>query len=117
MNAWYAAAASPFNPNRGLERFVTTDSAGGGQSFDAVSWLDAAKNDVSWDSVSWNDVSWTDVSWESVAWSDVSVDAVSWEDVAWSDGAQEDAANNDTTGGPYELTANQVQAAKRGATP
>jgi len=117
VNAWYAAAASPFNPNRGLERFVTTDSAGGGQSFDAVSWLDAAKNDVSWDSVSWNDVSWTDVSWESVAWSDVSVDAVSWEDVAWSDGAQEDAANNDTTGGPYELTPNQVQAAKRGATP
>jgi serine protease AprX len=116
VNAAAAAFAPPFNPNRALERFVSADSSGG-QSFDAVSWLDAAKNDVSWDSVAWNDVSWTDVSWESVAWSDVSLSDVSWEDVAWSDNAQEDAANTDTAGSPYQLSPDQVQAAEQGTTP
>jgi serine protease AprX len=116
VNAAAATIAPPFNPNRALERFVTPDSSGG-QSFDAVSWLDAVKNDVSWDSVAWNDVSWTDVSWESVAWNDVAVSAVSWEDVAWGDSAQEDAADTDTAGDAYQLGPDQIQAAEQGVTP
>jgi serine protease AprX len=74
------------NPNKGLNRFVVADPAGGLiPVFDDVSWYDAAKADVSWDSVSWADVSWLDVSWLDVSWADVSWSDVSWLDVSWSD--------------------------------
>jgi serine protease AprX len=98
---------NPPNPNKGLDRFVVPDAAGG-LVFDAVSWYDAAKSDVSWNSVSWADVSWSDVSWNSVSWADVSWSSVSWSDVSWSDvswadvswadSSREDAVEGETGG-------------------
>jgi serine protease AprX len=108
------------NPNRGLDRYLATDSVNGGSLFNAVSWNSAAKNDVSWNSVSWNDVSWNDgseadVSWLDVSWSsnvfsDVSWLDVSWADVSWADSSYEDAAEGDTGGDPngYQLTPEQA---------
>jgi serine protease AprX len=110
----------PPNPNKALDKYVRADLVTGDKTFDAVSWLDAAKSDVSWDSVSWadvswadaawNTVSWADVSWESVSWADVSWADVSWADVSWADSSYEDAAEGDTGGDPngYELTPEQA---------
>jgi serine protease AprX len=93
------------NPNRGLNRYLSSDLVNGGSVFNAVSWNSAAKGDVSWNSVSWNDVSWNDnseadVSWLDVSWSsnvfsDVSWADVSWADVSWADSSYEDAAEGD----------------------
>jgi serine protease AprX len=86
INAWKASQLqSPPNPNRALDRFVTSDPGSGAVAFDAVSWTDAAKASVSWDAVSWSDVSWADVSWSDVSWADVSWSDVSWADVSWAD--------------------------------
>jgi serine protease AprX len=99
---------NPPNPNKGLDRFLVPDVAGG-VVFDAVSWYDAAASDVSWNSVSWSDVSWSDVSWNSVSWADVSWNSVSWADVSWSDvswadvswadSSREDAVEGEPTSG------------------
>jgi serine protease AprX len=110
-----ALVVSPPNPNKALASFLVADAAGG-NTFDAVSWADAARASVSWDSVSWTDVSWHDASWDVVSWQDVSWDSVSWHDVSWADvswadvswndTSYEDAAEGDTGGDPngYELT-------------
>jgi serine protease AprX len=110
----------PPNPNKALNQYVKSDLLTGEKSFDAVSWLDAAKSDVSWDSVSWADVSWADAAWNTVSWADVSwasvswadnvLADVSWADVSWADSSYEDAAEGDTGGDPlgYELTAEQA---------
>jgi serine protease AprX len=115
-----ATFLNPPNPNKALEQWVNRNTPTGEASFDAVSWLDAAKANVSWDSVSWdsvswadaawNVVSWADVSWASVSWADVSWADVSWADVSWADSSYEDAAEGDATGNPagYELTPEQA---------
>ena len=76
----------PPNPNRALNRFLISDTSGGGYPvFDSASWDSAAKADASWDSASWSDVSWADASWDSTSWSDASWSDASWADASWSD--------------------------------
>jgi serine protease AprX len=103
VSAW----ATP-NPNKGLERFLTTDSTGG-TSFDSMSWANSAKSDMSWNSMSWADQSWSDMSWADQAWdamswadqswSDMSWADMSWADMSWADVSQEDAAEGDDLNG------------------
>ena len=102
-----SAWATP-NPNRGLERFLTTDAVNG-TVFDAMSWASAAKSDMSWNSMSWADQSWSDMSWSDQAWdamswsdqswSDMSWADMSWADMSWADVSQEDAAEGDGLSG------------------
>jgi serine protease AprX len=103
VSAW----ATP-NPNRGLERYLATDVAGG-MSFDAMSWASSVKSDMSWNSMSWADQSWSDMSWSDQAWdamswadqswSDMSWADMSWADMSWADASQEDAAEGDDLSG------------------
>ena len=111
-----SAWATP-NPNRGLERFLTSDAVNG-TVFDAMSWASAAKSDMSWNSMSWADQSWSDMSWSDQAWdamswsdqswSDMSWADMSWADMSWADVSQEDAAEGDGLSGSagYEAPAN-----------
>jgi serine protease AprX len=111
-----AGLANAANPNKGLERFLMADPAGGSTPvFNAVGWSDAATasvswdavawGDVSWSSVAWGDVAWSDVAWSDVAWSDVTAGDVAWGDVSWQDVSHEDAAEGDAAAAPsaYEL--------------
>jgi serine protease AprX len=128
VNAVRAIAVdTPPNPNRGLDRYVTTDSTGA-PSFDGTAWGTAVKSDVSWDAVSWGDVSWGDsavsaVSWADISWSDVSwadglvSSDVSWADVSWADSSYEDAAEGDTTGDPTAYLADPSDIAAEDADP
>jgi serine protease AprX len=111
--------SNPPNPNRALDRFVTTDPLTRAKAFDAASWLLTAKTDVSWDQVSYDAASWEGVSWDLASWaavsydavsySDVSYDAVSYSDVSHLDVSYEDAAEGDTGGGDgYKLDATQL---------
>ena len=116
INAWKASELrNPPNPNKGLGRFMRTDSSTGAPVFDAVSWADAAHASVSWDAVSWADVSWADVSWADVSWSDVSWADVSWADVlAVADVSWEDNANDETAPaeGEYTLSPEELEEAR-----
>src|SRR4051794_24850079 len=118
-----ASGATP-NPNKGLERFVTTDATSGGLTFDAMSWSDAAKSDMSWNSMSWADnmswsdmswadQSWSDMSWADQSWSDMSWADMSWADMSWADVSSEDAAEGDAASGSdgYVATPTEVNAA------
>jgi serine protease AprX len=97
------ARATP-NPNRGLNRFVTT-AADGTMTFDAMSWASSAKAASSWNAMSWSDQSWSDMSWADQAWgamswadmswSDMSWADMSWADMSWADVTVEDAAEGD----------------------
>ena len=49
---------NPPNPNKALDKFVTSDPLTGEKAFDAVSWLQTAKASVSWDAVSYDAASW-----------------------------------------------------------
>jgi serine protease AprX len=122
LNAGRAAdVLVPPNPNRGLNRFVVPDPAGGTTPvFDAASWSDAAKSNAAWDAASWSDASWSDASWTDASWSDVSWSDASWSDVSWSDVLAasdvtwEDAAEGDTTvpaEGDYVMTPEDEAAA------
>jgi serine protease AprX len=101
--------SNPPNPNKALDRFVTSDPLTGGKTFDAVSWLKTAKTDVSWDAVSYDAAAWEGVSWDLASWAAVSYDAVSYDDVSYLDVSYadvsyldvsyEDAAEGDTGGG------------------
>jgi serine protease AprX len=96
------------NPNKGLERFVTS-SGTSGTVFDAMSWASAAKASMSWNSMSWTDQSWSDQSWSdqawnSMSWTDMSWNSMSWTDMSWTDMSwtdlsQEDAAEGDAAAG------------------
>jgi serine protease AprX len=96
------------NPNKGLEKFLSTDLTTGLTNFDATGWGAKAKSDMSWnsmswaDSQSWSDMSWADQSWASMSWadqswSDMSWADMSWADMSWADVSQEDAAEGDAT--------------------
>jgi serine protease AprX len=109
------------NADKALERFVTSQSNGGGVAFDSASWLDAAKTDASWDTASWLDASWLDASWDTASWLDASwndaswLDAswldASWLDASWLDASWLDAAEGDNSStGAYELDATQAAA-------
>ena len=98
------------NPNKGLEKFVSTDLTTGLTNFDASGWSAKAKSDMSWnsmswaDSQSWSDMSWADQSWASMSWadqswSDMSWADMSWADMSWADVSQEDAAEGDAATG------------------
>jgi len=91
-------SGTPPNPNRGLDRFLVPDPAGG-VMFDDAAWLVAARTSRSWNDVSWTDgwagVAWSLVSWSAVSWSDVSWSDVSWSDVSWSDVSWSDVSWTD----------------------
>ena len=120
VNAVGAALRTVYpNPNAGLNRYLTTDSSDGGKIFNAVAWVDAAKNTVAWDDVAWLDVAWQDVAWnevawQDIAWGDVAWQDVAWQDIAWGDVAWEDAAGADATSASAALTPTQLQAAQNG---
>jgi serine protease AprX len=92
------------NPNKGLERFVTT-AIDGSVLFDTMSWSNAAKTDKAWNTLSWTDQSWSDqswsdqawtaMSWTDMSWTDMSWTDMSWTDMSWTDLSQEDAAEGD----------------------
>ncbi|MDQ2969495.1 MAG: S8 family serine peptidase [Actinomycetota bacterium] len=92
------------NPNRALNRYLTTSSGGGSKSFDAVAWQDAAKASIAWDDVAWSDVAWSDVAWNDVAWADIAWGDVAWQDVAWADIAWGDVAWNDAAAADGTVT-------------
>jgi serine protease AprX len=113
------------NPNKGLEKFLSTDLTTGLTKLDAAGWSAKAKSDMSWnsmswaDSQSWSDMSWADQSWASMSWadqswSDMSWADMSWADMSWADVSQEDAAEGDTTTGEdgYESTSADAAAAR-----
>ena len=113
------------NPNKGLEKFLSTDLTTGLTKLDAAGWSAKAKSDMSWnsmswaDSQSWSDMSWADQSWASMSWadqswSDMSWADMSWADMSWADVSQEDAAEGDTTTGEdgYESTSADAAAAQ-----
>ncbi len=93
------------NPNRGLDSFVSSSGPGGGPTFNAMSWANAATADMSWNSMSWTDQSWSDqswsdqawqaMSWTDMSWTDMSWTDMSWTDMSWADTSQEDAAEGD----------------------
>ena len=57
------------NPNKGLEKFLSTDLTTGLTKFDASGWSAKAKSDMSWNSMSWADSqSWSDMSWADQSW-------------------------------------------------
>jgi serine protease AprX len=107
------AVSSPYapNPNKGLERYLVTDTSvtGALPVFDAQSWASAAKSAMSWNSMSWADQSWSDMSWADQSWtsmswadqswSDMSWSDMSWADMSWADVSQEDAAEGDSASG------------------
>jgi serine protease AprX len=117
-----AARKTP-DPNKGLNRFVSTNSAGS-TLFDAMSWASAAKGDMSWNSMSWSDQSWSDMSWADqswsdmswadMSWSDMSWADMSWADMSWADLSSEDAAEGDAVSGEagYVATPDQLAAAE-----
>jgi serine protease AprX len=121
--------ASPPNPNKALDQFLTSDPAGGGVPvFNSDNWESTVKANVSWDAVSWGDVSWGDaslaaVSWSDVSWSDVSwADGltsadVSWADVSWGDSSYEDAADGDPAGNITDSYADWTDLAQAAADP
>jgi serine protease AprX len=99
-----AAASYAPNPNLGLERFFKSNSGGSGQSFDAMSWANAAKTDMSWNSMSWtsqswSDQSWSDQSWASMSWADMSWNSMSWTDMSWTDMSWADVSSEDAAEG------------------
>jgi serine protease AprX len=114
------------NPNKGLERFVTSSGPGGGASFDAMSWASAAKADMSWNSMSWTDQSWSDqswsdqawqtMSWTDMSWSSMSWTDMSWADMSWADTSQEDAAEGDAAS-LSQITANSADVAAAATDP
>jgi serine protease AprX len=110
------------NPNKGLERFLTSPVSGGTKTFDSMSWASSAKASMSWNSMSWadqswSDMSWADQSWASMSWADQSWSDMSWADMSWADlstadMSSEDAAEGDAVAGtdgyaasPTEVTA------------
>jgi hypothetical protein len=117
-----AASRVTPNPNKGLDRFVSTD-ASGAPLFDAMSWASAAKASMSWNSMSWSDQSWSDMSWADQSWasmswadqswSDMSWADMSWSDMSWADMSTEDAAEGDaaTSTDGYVATPDELAAA------
>jgi serine protease AprX len=117
-----AARKTP-NPNKGLDRFLGTDTTTGTTLFNAMSWANSAKGDMSWNSMSWSDQSWSDMSWADqswsdmswadMSWSDMSWSDMSWADMSWSDMSEEDAAEGDAVSGEagYVVTPDQLAAA------
>jgi serine protease AprX len=122
LNAMRAAlVGNAPNPNRALERFLTTSPLDGQVSFDAHAWADAAKKDdgswadMAWTDMAWTDsnvaaMAWTDMAWTDMAWTDVAQLDMAWTDMAWTDNSREDAAEDDTGAGasvasPAELAA------------
>ena len=122
-----AAASYAPNPNVGLERFLKSMSGGSGQSFDAMSWANAAKSDMSWNSMSWtsqswSDQSWSDQSWASMSWADMSWNSMSWTDMSWTDMSwadmsSEDAAEGDDLEGVAGYEADPVDIAEAATDP
>jgi serine protease AprX len=99
-----AAATYAPNPNLGLEKYLKSVSGGSGQTFDAMSWANAAKSDMSWNSMSWtsqswSDQSWSDQSWASMSWADMSWNSMSWTDMSWTDMSWTDVSNEDAAEG------------------
>lgn len=95
------ATAGQANPNAGLNRFVSTDSATGLRVFDGYEWQDEASENASWNSASWSSASWSSASWSSASWSSASWSSASWSSASWSSaswssstGAQASWANN-----------------------
>jgi serine protease AprX len=106
------AVSSPYapNPNKGLEKYLVSDSAGSNLPlFDAQTWVSAVHSTMSWNSMSWADQSWSDMSWADQSWttmswadqswSDMSWADMSWADMSWADVSQEDAAEGDAANG------------------
>ena len=88
------------NPNKGLERYLVSDSAGSNLPlFDAQTWVTAVHSTMSWNSMSWADQSWATMSWADQSWSDMSWADMSWADMSWADVSQEDAAEGDAANG------------------
>ena len=86
-----AALTTPPNPNAALDQFLKNDPANG-LSFDAPTWVAAAKADASWADASWKDASWADASWADASWADASWADASWADASWADASWADAS-------------------------
>jgi hypothetical protein len=114
------------NPNRGLQKFLTTSSVDGSTSFNALAWTDAvkSKSDLAWSDLAWSDLAWsdsnlaamawTDLAWSDLAWTDLAWSDLAWSDMAWSDSSVEDAVEGDTLAGDvdgYNATDPEVAAA------
>jgi|1185.fasta_scaffold03222_2 serine protease AprX len=111
------------NPNKGLEKYLSSDLITGLTNFDATGWAAKARSDMSWNSMSWADQSWSDMSWADQSWasmswadqswSDMSWADMSWADMSWADVSQEDAAEGDAASGEdgYESTPSDAAAA------
>jgi serine protease AprX len=78
---------SPPNPNKALDKYLTTDPVTGGPVFDSASWASAAKADASWASASWDSASWSSASWSSASWASASWSDASWASASWASGA------------------------------
>jgi subtilisin family serine protease len=85
-----AAAASPPNPNLGLNTYVVSDPDSGTRMFDSASWTSAAKANASWNSASWTSASWTSASWNSASWTSASWTSASWTSASWTSGMTTD---------------------------
>jgi serine protease AprX len=78
------ALTSAPNPNLALNRFLTSDPAGGSLPvFDTASWANTAQSDASWASASWASASWASASWSSASWASASWASASWASASW----------------------------------
>jgi serine protease AprX len=114
------------NPNRGLQKFLTTNPVDGSTSFNALAWTDMvkSKSDLAWSDLAWSDLAWsdsnlaamawTDLAWSDLAWTDLAWSDLAWSDMAWTDSSVEDAVEGDTLAGDadgYNATDPEVAAA------
>jgi serine protease AprX len=113
------------NPNRGIEKYLTTNPVDGSVAFNTLAWTDAvkSKSDLAWSDLAWSDLAWsdsnmaamawTDLAWSDLAWTDLAWSDLAWSDMAWTDSSTEDAAEGDSLDVPdgYVATDSELDAA------
>jgi serine protease AprX len=119
--------SAPPNPNRVLNKFLSSASSGGGLVFNALAWSDAAKASSSWNALAWTDLAWsdsnlaamawTDLAWTDMAWTDLSASDLAWSDMAWTDSSVEDAVEGDGTSDPGMYNADATDLAQAATDP